>query len=283
MSKIGLVLEGGGLRGAYTAGVLSWFIDHNIEVDFAVGISSGAMHLCNYLNKEKNKLYGLSVTWAGSKRNIGISSILHEGRYVGYDYIFDEVLKDIMPIDLNQLRKTKVKAEIGVYDLEYGETFWKNVQEMDDTYRLLKAACTLPIAGRIVDFEGRRYLDGGITTMIPINRSVHYGCDKHIVITTKPAGFKRKPSSKAFEMLMRMNYPKYPKLIEDLKQRADVYYREVSIIEKLSNEGKCLQIFPTRDVGIARFSGDPEKLKELFELGRSDCELRKEEIFKYIK
>ena len=281
--KTGLVLEGGGLRGAYTAGVLSWFLDNNIKVDYAVGISSGAEHMCSYLQEDKEMLKEVSVKWAGSATKVGIEPLIKEGSLVGYDYLFDYILKEIIPLDLEKLRKSKIYAEFGVYDLSICETIWIEAKKMDDDFKLLRAACTLPLAGKPVTYEGKKYIDGGVTTMIPIARSMEYGCDRHFVVTTKDASFVRKPTGAATNVLIKMMYRKYPKLIKDLYARTDVYYEERKIVDALVEEKKCLYIYPSVDLGVGRFSGNYQKLESLYALGYQDCEAKKEEIIRFSK
>ena len=281
--KTGLVLEGGGLRGAYTAGVLSWFLDNQIKVDYAAGISSGAEHMCSYLQEDKEMLKEVSVKWAGSATKVGIEPLIKEGSLVGYDYLFDYILKEIIPLNLEKLKKTKVYAEFGIYDLEVCKTIWVTVKEMDEDFKLLKAACTLPLAGKPVEYQGKKYIDGGVTTMIPVQRSIDYGCDRHVVVTTKDASFVRKPTGFLTNSLIKTVYRKYPALIKDLYARTEVYYNERALVDRLVEEQKCLYLYPSVDLGVGRFSGSYKELEALYELGYQDCENKKEEIIKFTK
>jgi len=281
--KTGLVLEGGGLRGAYTAGVLSWFLDHNVKVDYAAGISSGAEHMCSYLQENKEMLKEVSVKWAGSATKIGLEPLIKEGSLVGYDYLFDYILKEIIPLDLVKLKKAKIHAEFGVYDLSICKTVWVSVKDMDDDFKLLRAACTLPLAGKPVEYQGKKYIDGGVTTMIPIERSIEYGCNRHFVVTTKDASFVRKPTGAVTNTLIKFIYRKYPALIKDLYARTEVYYKERKVVDQLVEEGNCLYLYPSVDLGVGRFSGKLKELEALYELGYQDCENRKEEIIRFAK
>ncbi|MFI3284232.1 MAG: patatin family protein [Erysipelotrichaceae bacterium] len=280
--KIGLVLEGGGMRGAYTAGVLSWLIDNNIEFDYGVGISAGAVNLCNFFMKNKELLYDIPVKYMPNKKNVGLYPIVKERRYVGYDYMFDDLLKNELKYDTRSLKENKINLEFGIYDLNTCQTDFYNASDLDDELRMLKASCTLPIAGRIVDYKGHRFLDGGISVMIPIQRSIDQKMDKHFVIVTKPEGYVRKPASEFMRKLMAFNYPNYPKMVEDYTHRHESYNAQMELIENKVQDGSCYLMRPSIDIPVKRFSGDPENLKALYKLGYEDMENQKEEILNFM-
>ena len=281
MGKTGLVLEGGRMRGAYTAGVLTWLIDHEIEFDYGVGISAGAMNLCSFAMRNKQYLYDVGVIYMPDKRNVGLNPLLKERHYVGYDFMFDRLLKDTIHYELDALRKSPMEIEIGLFNLNTSKVEWVKKQELDDDLRLLKGACTLPLAGSPVPYCGGLYMDGGVTTMVPIKRSLGYGCDKHLVIVTKDEGYVRKPSSKMLLNTSKMAYHNQA-LIDALKIRSDVYYEEMNLVDDLQKEGKALLLRPSKNLGVKRFSGDAEALKQLFELGKADCETRKAELLSFL-
>lgn len=282
MDKIGLVLEGGGMRGAYTAGALSWLIDNHVEFDYGVGISAGAINLCSYLLKDKQFLHDITVKYMSDKKNVGLIPLLKEHRYVGYDYMFDDLLIHQVKYDTSLITEKKMNMEFGIYDLNQSKTIFFNADDLDPELRMLKASCTLPIAGNIVDYKGHRFLDGGISIMIPINRSIEQGCNKNLVIITKPEGYVRKAASTFMQKLMAFNYPKYPKMVHDYTHRHEAYNKQMELIEKQVEENKCILVRPSVTIPVKRFSGDPENLKALYELGYQDMETRKEEILKFI-
>lgn len=280
--KVSLVLEGGGFRGAYTAGCLSWLIDEGIKFDYAYGISTGAVHLCSFLIEEKHYLYDLSTNYIADKQLVGWRSLLREKRYVGYDYLFSHILPEVFHYDIDRVLKTTCQAKIGVYNLDKGETEYVKVQDIDHDMQLLKGACTLPIIGRIVNYKNHHLLDGGITKMIPIEESVKDGCDIHIVITTKPADFVRKPAPFLIKTLMKLNYRKYPSVAKDYAVRHLNYQKQIDLVKSLQAENKALLLYPSRNIPVKRLTGDKENLLKLYALGRQDMEIRKEEIFKLL-
>lgn len=280
--KIGLVLEGGGLRGAYTAGALAWLTDHHIEVDYSVGISSGAVLLAGYLMGNKDIGYQMAVHFGCEKQNYGLPALLSEGHYVAYKRLFQKGLKERAGMDVRPLREKNPDMEIGLYDLEKGETIWYSAADLDDDLTLLRGSCSLPIASAVVDFRGRKILDGGITKMIPIERALEKGCTKMLVITTKPEGYVRKPGSKMVDFLMRVMYPKYPQMRRDYAVRHINYYKQMDIIAKEVEKGTCMLVRPSKTIDVGRFKGDPVRLQELYDLGYSDMEARKEELYRFL-
>jgi len=279
--NIALVLEGGGLRGSYTAGVLVWLIEHGIEADTVVGISSGAMHACHYVLKDIEALKLTSMKYASHKHNVGWYPLLHEGQPVGYDFLFETVIKEILKFDVNKLRAQKQAVEFGVYDLSIQKTIWKNQFTMDEDIRFLKAACTLPLAGRNVKVGDTYYLDGGVTTMVPIGRAKELGAEKFLVVVTKDPGFVRKPNSPVLQFILDLMYFKYKTLLKDFRARTQVYYDEMNEVRALQDEGKAILLQPTRDCGVKRFSGTEQQIIDMFNLAKEDCENRKEELLAF--
>ena len=210
MSKrVALVLEGGGMRGAYTAGCLSWLLDEGIEFDAAYGISTGAVHLTSFLMKNKDYLYQMSTDIIADDSIIGIRPLFREGSFVGYDHLFDYHLKERLGFDIEDLKgKTNTDAKYGVYDLDLSETVYVPLKDMN--MDILKACCTLPVIGKIVKVNGREYLDGGITKMIPVDQALEDGATDCLVITTKPIDYVRKPAKPFVVWVMSVVYRKCP-------------------------------------------------------------------------
>lgn len=277
MAKIGLVLEGGGMRGAYTAGCLAWFIENGYEFDVVVGISSGALYGSMFALGKRDTLEIASTDKASHWRNSGLGSILFEGQVVGYDYMFDTILNEV-DFPLDKIKDVRCEYYAGVYDLSQQDTIWIDKNHIDPQGKFIKAACTLPIMGRAVRINGKKYMDGGITTMIPVTQSIEHGCDYHVVVSTKPESYVRKPQKRITYWAMRLIYRKYPKLIESFEARTEKYYEERALIDSLIAEKKAVNLFPSIELGVNRFGGTKEQHRTLFELAYKDCESRRETI-----
>jgi len=280
-NKIGLVLEGGGMRGAYTAGCLSWIIDEGLEFNGHYGISTGAIHLSSFLLKNKDYLFDISTKYIADKTSIGFASFFREGRIVSYDHLFNDVLDKQYGFDFDSLRKIKKTAKIGLYDMSLAETKYIDIQEV--TREHLKAATSLPLLGKIVKINDKEYLDGGITKMIPIEESVLDGNTRNIIIATKPRSFIRKPAKSFVVWLMKMAYPNCRQIGEDYRIRHINYAKQMSIINDEVETGNAIYMCPSETVKVSRLSGDQETLEYLYELGRKDMEANKEKIYALFK
>lgn len=278
--KTSLVLEGGGMRGVYTAGALTWLIDNGIEFDNAYGISTGAVHLCSFLMKDKKNLFDFSVDYITDKKAMFLPAILRSGCIVDYDYLFNDLMVNKAHYDMSKLKDTRTSGKVGVYDLNLGETIYLDVKKMNTNE--LKASTSLPLIGKVVKENGRELLDGGITEMIPISESIKDGCNRHLIITTKPAGYTRKPAKKAIVKLMSTVYSKCPNIGRDYEIRHLNYQKQIDAIKKLEEKKEAVYIYPTKTSKVTRLGGKREELVELFELGMADMEARKEEIFKLL-
>ena len=279
--KTSLVLEGGGLRGAYTAGALSWLIDNNIEFDNAYGISTGAMYLCSYLLKSKEDLYDFSVKGLTDKRIIGIRPLLRCGRIVDYDFLYDHILIKEKHFDISPLKNIKCDAYIGLYVFEDSRTEYFSVKDID--MNTLKACTSLPIIGKPVVQNGKTLMDGGISDMIPIGPSIDDGCNRSLIIATKPQSFSRKPAKKAIVNLMKRTYPQCPQIAEDYRIRHINYEKQINMIRDLQNNNEAVYICPSQSSNVTRLGGKQEDLDKLYSLGYSDMENQKEEILTLLK
>lgn len=280
MKKIGLVLEGGGMRGAYTAGVLNWFLAHDVEFDYVVGISSGALYGSMFTLKKAETLEKSSVDFATDKNNVGWRPLFKEGTIVGYDHMFDTVSQNL-DYPLEKLDQITEKLEIGVYDIAAEKTIWVNQHDIAKHPEYVKAACTLPVFGKAVDIEGRKYMDGGITTMIPLEKSIEEGCTHHVVVTTKSKDYVRKEQGFLQKHFLRFFYRKSPQLVKDFEQRRRVYYQERALIDELVEKDEAIYLYPTQEVGVSRFGGDLEKFQALYKLAWNDCEAQKERLLSF--
>ncbi|CAM3493696.1 patatin family protein [Erysipelothrix sp. HDW6B] len=278
--KIGLVLEGGGMRGAYTAGVLNWLLKNDLHFDYVVGISSGALYAGMYVLDKPETLKQAAIDVAADTRNVGVKPLMKERTIVGYEFLYDAVTRKL-DYPLESIDTIPGDIEIGVYDIEGEQTVWKDKYEIAKHPRYIQAACTLPIVGRRVSIEGRDYMDGGITTMIPVQRSIDAGCVKHMIVTTKSKDYVRKPQGFVSSSMLKIIYRKYPKLVNDFSDRVDVYYRERKLIDSLVDEEKALYMYPTEELGIGRFKGSKDQFENLFEIAHRDCDARRDEIISF--
>lgn len=274
--KTALVLEGGGLRGAYTAGALSWLIDNGISFDNAYGISTGAVYLTTYLLGSKENLKYFSTSGITDKRIIGLRPLLRCGHIVDYEFLFDVIMAKELHFDMSPVKEVKTDAKIGVYVLEEGKTEYMPIQQC--TMQELKASTSLPILGKVFESQGRHVLDGGITDMIPIEQAISDGCNSCLIITTKPGDYVRKPAKKFVVDLMKRTYPECENISRDYAIRHLNYQKQIGLIKELQEENKAVYVYPSQHSKVTRLGGSKEDLEALYDLGYADMEARKEAI-----
>ena len=280
--KTALVLEGGGLRGAYTAGVCAWLVEQNIEFDVLIGISSGAMYAACTAMKDVKMLHDISVNASVEKGNIGVEAFLREGTPVGYNRMFKDILLKRLGFDVAKFRQVKPLVEYGIYRLSQQKTIWMNQHDMDDQIQYMQAACTLPIAGRNVKIDGELWMDGGVTTMVPVERALYHGVDHMLVVVTKPKSFVRKDNSPFIQFLLDVLYWRYRKLLREFRERKGVYNREMELARDLEQQGQAILLQPSRDFGAKRFKATYDQVQAMYDLAKSDCDARKEEIERFL-
>lgn len=270
------------MRGAYTAGCLKWLIDNDFKFDHSYGISAGAVLLACYELKEIELLKKLTCEVFTSSEFFGFKAFLKEGKYVAYDYMFDDILAKKLAFNPLKIKLVDTEPKIGLYDLKQSKCVYYGKDDINIT--TLKAACSLPIVSKIINYKNNLILDGGISKMIPIEKSIEDGNQKHLVICTKAENYVRKPSSKAVALLMKILYPKYPKMREDYLARSGNYYKQMDIVAQCCKQNDAILIRPSVEIkNINRFKGNKEDLYNLFELGYNDMEKNRTELFKMFK
>ncbi len=276
----GLVLEGGGMRGAYTAGALAWMNDHDLYLDYSVGISSGAVYLCCYLMQDKKLPRLLATEFLADKSVVGFQALRREHHLVAYTELFNKM--EAAGFDAEPLRQANPNMEFGAYDLNVGQTLYFGPQDLDAGNQLLLAACSLPIVSARVKYNNTEYIDGGMIDMIPIFEALKKGVTKALLITTKPEGYVRKPAPWYARLAMQCCYHDYPKLLHDYKIRHLNYQKQIEEIARLEKEGKALNLRPSKSLKVGRFSGSKQDLEVLYQLGYQDMEDRKETISAFL-
>ncbi len=282
--KIGLVMEGGGFRGSYTAGALKWLYDHGIEMKYSASISAATSLALLYAAGEMEAMHTVITKGVKDPEVVGVKAFLNEGQIVGYGHLADKYLAPVYKRAYKTLMESDKEVEVGLFNMSDEHLQYFGKAELDpETPIYFEASCVLPVTGKMTTINGKRYLDGGIRTMVSIERSIATGHEKNLVIVTKDKNYVRKPNGFFLDKLLKIMYHKFPKMLAQLDNRVDNYYNEMGMVYDLEKQGKALLIRPTRDCGVGRFSGSEQQLEEMFQLGYQDMEDRKEEILKFLE
>ena len=269
--KIGLVLEGGGMRGAYTAGVLDALLEREIYTDYVIGVSAGACNAVNYVARQRERCRRTTVEEAADKRYMGVGNFIKSGSFIDMDYIFDKLPNEIDPFDYDTFISSPTECVTVLTDAVTCESVYVPKSRIPrGSYDILAASCALPIFSPPVDVEGRKFYDGGILDPIPVDRAFADGCDKVIVVLTQPEGYIKGPQKG--RAVYRLWLHKYPKISQVLCTRHEKYNYEVRHVKELEQEGKALVLRPSYDTGVTRTTRELNILEEAFALGRRDLE-----------
>ena len=277
MSKIGLICEGGGTKAAYTAGVLECFLDQDIEFPYAAGISAGAFCLLSYVSKQKDRLRVTGVDSTARKEAVGLYPILHERAVFGINSTYDFV-EEKVPLDIKTFRENPCELEMGLYNIETGKVEYFNKQQYSEDGLIVKAACALLMLTHPVKINGKRYMDGGLVDMIPIEQALRNDCKGVVFISTKEENYVRKPAPKWQMCLARILFRKEPYIAKDLSVRHENYHKQWNKVKELEKENRALILRPSMDMGITRYTTDGEKLGKWYDLGYKDMLKRIDEI-----
>lgn len=265
--KTGLVLEGGAMRGMFTAGVLDVMLENNVVVDGVIGVSAGATFGCNYKSKQIGRTIRYNKRFSKDKRYCSLSSLIKTGDLYNADFCYNQIPNVLDIYDLKTYRSNPVKFYVVASDCEKGEAVYKELKTCDEKdLTWMRASASMPLASKVVEVDGYKLLDGGMTDSIPIRKFEEMGYNKNIVILTQPREYVKQKNS--LLPLMKIMLKKYPKLIEAMKNRHIVYNDEKNYVFSKADKGEMLVICPNKDLGISRTEKDPNELQRVYEEGR---------------
>ena len=280
MYQAGLVLEGGGMRGVYTAGVLDFLLDKGIVFSSVYGVSAGACHMCSYLSGQRGRALDVSVDYLDRKDYCSTESLLRTGDLFNVEMCYHRIPEELNPYDYEAFEKYQGKAFSVATDIETGKPEYFRIRDMKKDIDKIRASASLPLVSRNVRIDGRLYLDGGISDSIPLQRSILDGNRKNLVVLTKEEGYVRKPSSHLG--LLRAYYRKYPKVYELMRERHINYNRQMEFIQAQQKNGQAFVLRPQVPGDVARIEKDVKKLKKFYRQGYREAQARCEELLDYL-
>jgi predicted patatin/cPLA2 family phospholipase len=281
LNQVGLVLEGGGMRGVYTAGILEYFLEQNLFFPYVIGVSAGACNAASYLSKQKGRNKTVTIEYASDPRYISWKNYFRNRQFFGMDFIFDEIPNKHVPFHYNVFYDNPSEFVVGTTDCLTGNPVYFKKQEYDnDLLTVLRASSSLPFIAPEVRFKDKILLDGGISDPIPIKKAQHDGFKKNIVILTRNEGYLKKPSK--FHFLVDRKYPEYKGLQQSLRNRYQIYNETVAYLEKEEREGNVFIIRPAHPLKVGRMERNPQRLEELYNQGYEDAKASLDSIINYI-
>lgn len=273
-----LVLEGGGTRGFYSAGVFEAFMDARIMFPYIVGVSAGAANVLSYVAGQPGRNREVVEHYVGDHRYLSKRNLLLHRSMFNMEFVFRTVPMRHIFLDWDIINQADVRLLTGAIDCDSGKTVWFEKSDLDERLDATVASCSMPILSPIAKLGRARLLDGGVADAIPIEKSIADGNDRHVIVLTRNAEYRKTPEkySKAFKLY----YRRYPKLVEALLTRHDTYNRQLDLCHELEAQGRAVIIRPLEPLQVGRTGDDIPKLLELYDEGHSEGTRAMQTIYK---
>lgn len=281
MFNVDLVLEGGGMRGMFTAGVLDVFLEKEIEFERCFGVSAGACHACSFLSGQKKRAYNVGVDYLDDKRYCSTYSLITTGDLFGAKFVYDDIPNKLNLYDYEAFDKNETEFYATVTNCETGEAEYIRINDMREDTIYIRASSSLPLLARIVKINGKKYLDGGIADSIPVKYSLSSGSGKSVVVLTRHRGYRKSKSS--LMGLMKLKYFKYPEFVEKMKNRYINYNDTLDFIEEEERKGNIFVIRPPEPLKIGRIEKNKDVLTQVYETGWNEAERVFEDLKKFLE
>ncbi len=284
MKNVGLILEGGGMRGVYTAGVLDAFIDTELDINYVIGVSSGANIGANYITKQKGRSKKIYLYWSQDKRFVGFRNLLKERSYFGMEFLFSILPNQLEKFDYDAFSKSDKVLVSCLTNCETGNVEYVEHQDYcPKSYMstIIRASNSLPIISPPVTINNNKYLDGFLSDPLPIYKSIEDGNTHNIVVFTKKTGIETKVSwsDKLFRNITKI---KYPKIGENIEKTVNEYFKRLKVVEELESKGKIFIFRPTSAKLENRYSKDVKELEAVYDEGYQDVIRQLEKLKKWL-
>ena len=279
--KTGLILEGGAMRGMFTAGVMDVLMENGVTLDGAVGTSAGAAFGCNYKSHQIGRVIRYNTRYCKDKRFCSISSLIKSGDIYNADFCYGDIPSKYDIFDFDTYKKDPMEFYSVCTDIETGKAVYhKYTGDEDSGFDWIRASASMPLVSKIVEIDGKKLLDGGMADSIPLKFFESIGYDRNVVVLTQPADYRKKPNGAM--PLIRIAYRKYPKLVEAMANRHTVYNDTIDYINSEEKTGKLLVIRPENPLPVSRMEKDPEKLKAAYNEGRKAADQKLDAVRKFL-
>ena len=278
--KKGLVLEGGAMRGLFTAGIIDVMMEAGVEPDGLIGVSAGAAFGCNYKSRQPGRAVRYNTRFAKDPRYSGLRSLIKTGDYFNAEFGYHIVPKEYDIFDTEAFEQNRLVFVFVCTDVMTGKAVYHQMDRVTfDELEWLRASASMPLASKVVEVGGRKLLDGGVADSIPLAYFERIGYERNVVILTQPEGYVKEPNR--LMPLMRLALRKYPKMLEAMENRHLMYNQELEYVRQAEREGRCLVIRPDEKLPIGHISHCPENMRRVYEIGRRKGEKHLDQIIDF--
>lgn len=279
--KTGLILEGGGLRSLFSAGILDSWMAKDIHFDGIFGVSGGALFGCNFKSHQIGRALRYNIKLKDDPRYMGIRSLLRTGNIVGAEFAYHTVPMEIDVFDNEAFRNDPAAFYVVTTDIESGLPHYHQIESFDyEGLEWMRATGSMPLVSTPVPLQGHLHLDGGMSDSLPLKAAQDMGYEKNVVILTRPRGYHKKKTK--LTPLFRLFCSKYPKIAEVMDRRADEYNKQLDYLIDQEQKGNTLLIFPDDDLGIGRIELKEDKMRAVHTIGLNKGDELAEKIKEFL-
>ncbi|MDA3846028.1 MAG: patatin family protein [Vallitaleaceae bacterium] len=285
LHEASLILEGGGMRGVYTGGVLEYFMEQDLYFRKNYGVSAGACQGMSYLSRQAGRNKKVTIDLINDKRYMKLSGIIDGTGLFNKDFVFDEIPNHLVKFDFEAFTKGPEEMYAVVTDCKTGEADYINLKDItkhQDILTVLLASCSLPLIAPSVDYNGEVYMDGGLADSIPIRHAYQNGFNRHVLILTRERTYRKDITDKK-QRVIRKVYKKYPRLIEAIERRDVNYNQSRDIIDVLEAEGLVYPIYPKEPLIVSRTDRDQKKLELAYQMGYEDGRYHHDRLIDFLE
>jgi len=268
------------MRGLWTAGITDVMMEHDVWPDGLIGVSAGAAFGCNYKSRQVGRAIRYNTRFAQDPRYSGVRSLLTSGDYFNAEFGYHIVPKQYDIFDDAAFEQNPMEFIVVCTDVETGKAVYQPLTTADyDTYEWIRASASMPLASKVVELQGRKLLDGGVSDSIPLEYFESIGYDRNVVILTQPAGYQKEHNR--LMPLMRLFLRKHPAMLKAMDERHLMYNKQLDYVTQAEKDGRCLVIRPDGKIPIGHISHDPDQMRHVYQLGRNVGERYIKKIIEY--
>ena len=275
-----LILEGGAMRGLYSAGVIDVLMKNKIDFDVVYGVSAGALFGLNYKSRQIGRALRYNLKYANNKNYMGLYSFLTTGNIMNKDFCFNKLVYELDRLDFETYKNSPVDFYAVVTNIKTGKPEYIKVDDAEEGLEYFRASGSMPFVSKPVEIGGQLYLDGGISDPVPFKKVLETGAEKIVVILTRPSGYRKKNLHS--RLIYKLFYKNFPNFVKTASNRFQTYNETMDLIEKYEAENKIVVLRPSKLIKIKRVEKDIEKLQKIYDLGVSDSIKRLQQIKEYI-
>ena len=276
--RIALVLEGGAMRGLYSAGVLDVFMQNNINADVVYGVSAGALFGLNYKSRQIGRALRYNLRFAHEKNYMGLYSLITTGDIMNRDFCFNKLVYELDKLDFDTYKNNTVEFYAVVTNMYSGKPEYIKIDDAAQDMEYFRASGSMPFVSKPVEIDGNLYLDGAMSDAVPFKKVLDTNCEKIVVVLTRPLGYRKKKSYLPYKLF----YGKFPNLVETAKSYYKEYNETMDLIEKYESQNKIIVLRPSKLIKMKRVEKDKNKLQSIYNLGVSDCIQKLDKIKEYV-